>query len=253
MLWDVGLRLKPGEDVGKYAILWRDEFGEKAELIAGYLDKVKKVREYREYTVWTGYAGDVKTAVIATGWGSASASVVVEELANVGIKTVIRVGACGSIQRSVKLGDIIIAEAAVRADGASMEYMPPNYPAVADFNVTKALIEAAKRLNEDFHIGITRTHDAYYVETNESLQKELQRELRESRIHRYAKVGVLAVENEGATTFVVSRVRGLRSGAYFYVTGNMITDEELFPPQAKARMKDVAKIGIEAVKILEGM
>jgi len=252
MLWDVGLRLDPKEDIGKYAIVWRDEFGEKAKIIADCFDDVQKLWEYREYTVWSGHVAGIKAAAIATGWGSASASVVAEELANHGIETIIRMGACGSIQEWVKLGDIIVAEAACRGDGGSREYMPLDYPAVANFEVTQALVKAAERIGEKIHLGITRTHDSYYVETNASLQGALQKMRRRSRIPVYKAGRVLAVENEAATTFVVSRIRGLKCGGIFYVTGNMITDTELYPDTARPIAKKVAKISIEAIKILEG-
>ena len=92
MAWDVGLRIPPSENVGKIAILFRDEFDEKAQLVANYLKNARVVSEVRGQTTWTGLLDGERICVVATGWGSASASVTVEELANLGVEKIIRFG-----------------------------------------------------------------------------------------------------------------------------------------------------------------
>ncbi len=260
MLWDVGLRIKLGEDLGKYAIVWRDEFGSKGRMVAEYLKDARIVSDFRGNTTWTGLYDGVRVAVAATNWGSAAASVAVEELANHGIETFIRFGTCGSLHSWLKLNELVIGEGCVRADGASLEYMPPEYPAVYNFEVTRALVDGAERLGEKYHLGITRTHDAYFVETNEGLSDPTgpagprafaHTERRLSRTSVYARAGVLAVENEAAATVVPARLRGLKCGAFFCVTGNMMTNEEVIPRDCESRVKSLLKIGLEAVKIME--
>lgn len=260
MLWDVGLRVQPGEDIGKYAIVWRDEFGDKGKLAADYLEDARIVGDFRGNTTWTGLYKGIRVAVAATNWGSAAASVVVEELANLGVHTFIRFATCGAIQQEIDLGDLIIGEGCVRADGASLEYMPPEYPAICDFEVTRALVDAADGLGESHHLGIVRTHDAYFVETNEALgdpeggsgpRAFSHTERRASRLAPFAEAGVLAVDNEAAGTIVPARVRGLRSGAFFCVTGNMVRNDEIFPEQTEPTVKSQLRIAFDAIETLE--
>lgn len=260
MVWDVGLRLRPDTNVGKYAIVWRDEFGQKGKLAADYLKDAKVVGDFRGNTTWTGFYDGIKVCVAATNWGSAAASVTVEELANLGVETVIRFGTCGSLQSWLKLSELVIGEGCVRADGASLEYMPPEYPAVCNLEVTRALVDAAEKLGEKYYLGITRTHDAYFVETNEGTGDPKggsgprafpHTERRLSRISAFARAGVLAVENEAAGTIVPARLRGLKAGAFFCVTGNMINNDEILPRETIPRVGSLMKIAFEAIKILD--
>lgn len=86
-------------------------------------------------------------SVTSTGGigGGPSTAIAVEELAAIGgADTFIRVGSTGAIQPGIEIGDLIIAKAAVRLDGTSKQYVRVEYPAVADLEVTLALIEAAE-------------------------------------------------------------------------------------------------------------
>jgi len=260
MLWDVGLHVSPDEDIGDYAIVWRDEFGEKGRFAAEYLDEARIVSDFRGNTTWTGLYKGTRVAVAATNWGCAAASVAVEELANCGVQTFIRFGTIGGLQTEVALGDLIIAEGCVRADGTSVEYLPLEYPAVFNFEVTRALVDAADALGESHHLGIIRTHDAYFVETNESIGRPdggagsrafSHKKRRESRIAPFADAGVLGVDNEGAGTVVPARARGCRSGGFYCCTGNMIRDDEIFPDEAAPRVKSLFRVAFDAIAILE--
>jgi uridine phosphorylase len=83
-----------------------------------------------------------------------SAAVAIEELTNIGCKYFIRVGTCGSLSPEINPGDIIIATGAVRGDGASKEYVPIEYPAVADYHTVTALRNRAKKEDTDYKLGI---------------------------------------------------------------------------------------------------
>ena len=259
MAWDVGLRIPPGENVGKIAVLFRDEFDEKAQLVVDYLEDAKIVSEVRGQTTWTGTLDGTRICVVATGWGSASASVTVEELANLGIEKIIRFGTGASLQKYVNPGDIVICEGAIRGDGASREYIPIDYPAVASFEVTEALVKASRKLGLPFHLGITRTHDAFFVETMSHIVEKRSpaslgalsyKGIRDSRLAPYLRGGVLVLENEAATTFVVSKIRGVKAGVYCIPTGNFITRECLSVEDARKQVSRAVPLAIEAVKIL---
>jgi uridine phosphorylase len=259
MAWDVGLRIPPNENVGKIAILFRDEFDEKARLVANYLKDVRVVSEFRGQTTWIGFLDGVRICVVATGWGSASASVTVEELANLGIEKIIRFGTGASLQKDVESGSIVICEGAIRGDGASREYIPIDYPAVASFEITEALVNAAKKLGLPFRLGITRTHDAFFVETMPHIVEKRSpaslgdisyKGIRDTRLAPYLRGGVLVLENEASTTFVVSKIRGVKAGVYCIPTGSFATGKCLTVKEARKSVAQAIPLAIEAARIL---
>jgi uridine phosphorylase len=105
----------------------------------------------------------VKVSAISSGIGPGAMSIVVNEAADIGVKTFIRVGSCGSLREDIKCGDLIISSAAVRLDGTSDCYVMPEYPAVADYEVLLALIEAAESIGVRYHVGVTATASDFYA------------------------------------------------------------------------------------------
>ncbi len=125
----------------------------------------EKIIENREFHICNGRYEDKPVAVCSTGIGCMSAAVAIEELTNIGCKYFIRVRTCGSLSSQINPGDIIIATGAVRGDGASKEYIPIEYPAVADYRTVTALRNRAKKDSANYNLGIIRTHDAFYMES----------------------------------------------------------------------------------------
>ena len=132
--------LKPG-DVGEYVILPGDPH--RVPKIAAYFDNPVKVADSREYVTYTGTLDGVKVSCTSTGVGGPSASIALEEVANVGGKVFIRVGTCGGMDIDVKGGDVVVATGAVRMEGTSREFAPIEYPAVANLDCVNALVAAA--------------------------------------------------------------------------------------------------------------
>ena len=160
------LKIKNG-DVGRYAILPGDPG--RVPLIAKYLDNAEFVASNREYTTYTGYLLGEKVSVVSTGIGGPSAAIAVEELIRSGTDTFIRIGTSGGMDISVSGGDLVVAQASIRSEGTSHEYIPENYPAVADFEVTTALKAAGDALSEDVdgkrcHVGVVHSKDSFYGE-----------------------------------------------------------------------------------------
>ena len=131
-------------DVGRYVILPGDP--KRCALIAKYLDSPVLMADNREYVTYTGTLDGVKVSVTSTGIGGPSASIAMEELVMSGADTFIRIGTSGGMDLEVKSGDLVIANGAIRAEGTSREYAPIEFPAVPDFDVTNALVGAAKEL-----------------------------------------------------------------------------------------------------------
>ena len=145
------IKLK-AEHKAKYAIIPGDPG--RVEKIAAYLDNAEQVMYNREYNSYLGYLDGERVLVVSTGIGGPSCAICVEELANIGVDTFIRVGTCGGMQPTVFPGDVIVATGAIRFEGTSREYMPIEFPAVADFEVTSALSAAAENLGYPKHVGV---------------------------------------------------------------------------------------------------
>ena len=134
----------------------------RCEKIAAHFDNPVKMADSREYVTYTGYLEGEKVSVTSTGIGGASASIAMEELVKIGADTFIRVGTCGGMQIPVKSGDLVIATGAIRMEGTSREYAPIEYPAVADFHMVQALVQAAEKGKYPYHVGVVQCKDAFY-------------------------------------------------------------------------------------------
>jgi uridine phosphorylase len=216
------LQLRPG-DVGRYALLPGDPG--RVPAIASYLDDARLVGQHREYTTYTGKLAGVPVCVTSTGIGGPSTAIAVEELAAIGVDTLIRVGSSGPMQLSVAEGDLIIATGAVRDEGTACQYMPLAYPAVADLDAVVALRDAARRLDVPHHVGIVHSKDSFYGEISPERMPVAPR-LQENW-QAWIQGGVLCSEMETATLFVVSRVLGVRAGAILVAIKNYVPLDNL--------------------------
>ena len=186
-------------DVGRYVLLPGDP--KRCEKIAAHFDNPVKMADSREYVTYTGYLEGEKVSVTSTGIGGASASIAMEELVKIGADTFIRVGTCGGMQIPVKSGDLVIATGAIRMEGTSREYAPIEYPAVADFHMVQALVQAAEKGKYPYHVGVVQCKDAFYGQ-HEPETKPVSYELL-NKWEEWKLLGSLASEMESAALFVV--------------------------------------------------
>ncbi len=210
----------PGE-VGRYVILPGDPG--RCEKIAKHFDNAVLVASNREYVTYTGTLDGVKASVTSTGIGGPSASIAVEELVELGSDTFIRVGTCGGMQPKVHGGDCIIVTGAVRHEGTSRQYAPIEFPAVADFGVTTALVKAAEALGCRYHTGVVHNKDSFYGQ-HDPATMPVSYELKE-KWEAWKRLGVLASEMESAALFTVSAARNCRAGAVMYTVWNQEASE----------------------------
>lgn len=205
----------PGE-VGRYVILPGDPG--RCEKIAKHFDNPVKIASKREFTTYTGYLDGVKVSVTSTGIGGPSASIAIEELVELGCDTFIRVGTCGGMNPKVRGGDCVVVSGAVRNEGTSREYAPIEFPAVADFAVTTALVKAADLLGYPYHTGVVHNKDSFYGQHSpESMPVSYELT---AKWEAWKRLGVLASEMESAALFTVSAARGCRAGAVMYTVWN---------------------------------
>ena len=204
------------DDLGKYVILPGDPG--RCEKIAAYFDNPRFVGRNREFETWTGELLGEKVSVCSTGIGGPSASIALEELANLGAHTFIRIGTCGGIREDIVGGDIVIANAAIRMEGTSKEYAPIEFPAVADLDVTLALREGAKRAGQRAYIGVSQCKDAFYGQHQPELMPAGYELIQ--KWEAWVKMGTLCSEMETSTLFIVGQYRRVRVGAAFCVAAN---------------------------------
>ena len=204
------------EEVGRYVILPGDP--KRCAKIAKYFDDPVLIADSREYVTYTGTLDGVKVSVTSTGIGGPSASIAMEELYRCGADTFVRVGTCGGMQLEVKSGDLVIATGAIRMEGTSKEYAPIEFPAVADLEVTNALVAAAKEKKEAFHTGVVQCKDAFYGQ-HEPEVKPVSYELL-NKWEAWKRMGCLASEMESAALFIVGSALRVRVGSVFLVMAN---------------------------------
>jgi uridine phosphorylase len=184
------------EDSAKYAILPGDPG--RIDHIKKYLTDVKELQFNREMRSVSGYYKGIRVLAVSTGMGGASTGITVEELRNIGVEYMIRIGSCGALDASIHLGDLILVNGAVRDDGASKAYIDPIYPAIPDTRLLMATIQAAEEQELSFHIGRARSHDSFYTDREEEIDAH------------WSKQGILGADMETAALFTIGALRGVK-------------------------------------------
>lgn len=209
------IALRPGE-VGRYVLLPGDPG--RVPVIASYFDEAEKMAQNREHTTYTGTLGGVKVSVTSTGIGGPSTAIAVEELARIGADTFIRVGTSGLMQPDyMRTGDLVVVTGAVRDEGTANQYMPVEFPAVADLDVVAALRETCSAQGKRFHVGLSHSKDSFYGEVTPE-RMPISYELK-NRWSAWVRGDVLCSEMEAATLFVLSSVLGKRAGGLMLALG----------------------------------
>lgn len=198
--------------------------------IAGYLTDVRREGFNREYKSVTGMYKGRRILAISTGMGGPSAAICVEELADLGVRDMIRIGSCGALQKDLSLGQLVLCDRAVCDDGTSQTYhnylryadeeldrkMGTGLPADAkgepaicwawgDPKLLEACQKAAKGQGFSCVTGSTRCHDALYQREKPKLDEF------------YSARGVLASDMETAALFAVGAFRGVRTASILNV------------------------------------
>jgi len=226
------LKVRPA-DLAARALVVGDP--ERAAAAAALLDDAQEVGHFREYRTFTGSYQGKRITISSHGVGGAGASVCFEELSQGGVKTIIRAGTCGAMKAGIKDGDFIIGTGAIREDGTSPALMPLAYPAIADRQVTAAVIEAAREHGRpEPHEGIVLTQGFFYDGVMPPL------------VGQWLEYGanVVCVEMEFATLLVIASLRGMRAGGLFTSDGNMTEEAD---PLTYDPHRTVVKQGVETM------
>ena len=188
----------PGE-VSTVALLPGDPF--RVPLVAEFLTDVREVAHNREHRTMTGSYKGRRITATSTGMGCPSTAIAVEELARVGVTSVIRVGSSAGLQAGIVPGDLLVSEGSYRMDGTTDAYLPRGFPSVPDAELTLALTRNAERIaaaaGSHAYTGISTSSDAFYAETPEL-------------IGQLNGMGILNMEMEASAMYVIARLRGMR-------------------------------------------
>ncbi|EGQ7994813.1 TPA: nucleoside phosphorylase [Vibrio vulnificus] len=170
---------------------------DRANRIAALLENAELIAENREYRLFNGEFQGKAITVCSTGIGAPSMIIAVEELKQCGAKYIIRVGSAGAMQSNIALGELIVAEGAVRDEGGSKAYIDAAYPAYASFSLLKGLDGYLQMQTVPYHMGVVRSHDSFYTDDEETL------------CQYWNKKGILGADMETSALFTVGRLRGL--------------------------------------------
>ena len=235
------IQLKEG-DIADFVILPGDPG--RVNFIAEQFEDAKEIAFNREYKTITGTYKGRPVSVTSTGIGCPSAAIAIEELANIGAKTLIRLGTSGAMQEHTRVGDLVIANGAVRQEGTSLQYMPIEFPAVASSDMVSALENSAKENGAKYHIGIVQSKDSFYGQ-HDPESMPVSYELNQ-KWEAWVKGGVLCSEMEVSTLFVVGSYRKLRTGALLVVYGDQNRNESLNKETYLNSVKNATKIILES-------
>jgi len=212
----------------------------RVDRIAGHCEDSEVVAQNREYKLVNATYEGRDVTICSTGIGSPSAAIAVEELAAVGCETFVRVGTTGALQRGIDIGDMVVATGAAKDEGTTARYEDKAVPAVPDYDVLSALVDAAEENGENVHVGPVATDDAFYAETDEY-------------VDAWEAAGLQCVEMEAAAIFSLARRKGLAAGAICTVDGNLVegtqkgeTDDEELPAKAKNNVERAIDIALAA-------
>lgn len=231
-------------DLSPYVLLPGDP--ERVVKIAHLWDEYTDVSYHREYKSVRGTYKRADISCMSTGIGSPSAGIAVEELARIGCHTLIRVGSTGVIQ-DIPCGDLIINTGSVRFEGTSKEYIFPEYPACAHYEVVLSLVEACEQLGYPYHLGIGASTDSFYVGQARPGFRNFYQSKYKDFLNDLQRASIMNFEMEGSCILTLSSLYRMRAGVVCAVFANRATGQ--FQQLGEERAGRAAS---EAVKILHG-
>jgi DeoD family purine-nucleoside phosphorylase len=231
----IHVRAEPG-DYAEACLLPGDPL--RAQYIAEhFLEEPRQTNRERGMLGYTGTFRGRPVSVQSTGMGCPSAAIVIEELVQLGVKRLLRVGTCGGLQSDLALGDLIVALAAVPADGTARHYTggEPHAP-TADWELVHSAVHAAKELGKPVHVGPIVSSDVFYDPDGE-------------RAERWSSRGILAVEMEAAVLFTLGALRKVQAGCLLTVSDVIVEGEftRISDAELKAAVDQMTELALATV------
>ncbi|WRS27823.1 nucleoside phosphorylase [Oscillospiraceae bacterium MB08-C2-2] len=233
------------EQGAKFAILPGDPG--RCETIAKFLESPRFVASNREFTTWEGKIDGVRVLVVSTGIGGPSASIAVEELTQIGVEYFIRIGTTGGMQMHIGAGDVIIPSGAIRQEGTSKEYVPVEFPAVPDFELTRELVDAAKApMKYNYHVGVVQSKDSFMGQHAPATMPASQELL--YKYNAWIAANCLCSEMECAAVFTVAQIRRVKAAAILLCIWNKEREKAGMPAEVVRDHTDAIRIVMQAIR-----
>jgi uridine phosphorylase len=241
--------LAPGE-VADLILLPGDP--DRTARIAPLLEDIEVERRHREFTSVTGWHRGLRVSVVATGIGADNVEIVMAELLAIASNpTFVRIGSCGVLREDIALGDLVISTGAVRLEATTSFYVEDGYPAVPDYRVVAALVEAAARTGHRAHLGLTATAPGFYGAQGRPIQ---QLPLRyPDPATRLAAQGVLNFEMEASAVLTLAALAGCRAGVVCTAYAQRTTGQFVMGAEKDRAEAGLVEVGLETLHILAAM
>ena len=209
----------------RYTGVGLNDFGQYI-LLTNFQNYVEKFAEMNEVKVnGIGHSMPSATAgeitVINFGMGTANAATIMDLLSAISPKAVLFLGKCGGLKKKNQLGDLVLPIAAIRGEGTSDDYLPPQVPALPAFGLQKAVSTTIRDLGQDYWTGTVYTMNRRVWEHDDVFKKRLR------------KMRAMAIDMETATLFVTGFVNKIPTGALL-----LVSDQPMIPAGVKTEESD---------------
>jgi purine-nucleoside phosphorylase len=200
-----------------------------------YLENAVCVNDVRGMLGFTGTYNGVRVSVMGTGMGMPSLAIYVTELVKFyGVKNLIRVGTAGSLQKAVKLRDMIIAQGACTDNGFLRKAFPGDYAPIADFQLLYSACEKAGRRNIPHHIGLIKSGDMFYHDARFGEEN-------------WAAYGVLGVEMECALLYTIAAKYRARALTLAIVSDSPFSEEVLSSGEKEQSLDGMIQLALDTI------
>jgi uridine phosphorylase len=241
--------LGPGE-LAEYILLPGDP--DRTDKIAQRLDHVDREHRHREFASASGTYRGLPVSIVSTGIGTDNVEIAVAEILAITTRpTFIRVGSCGALQPEMGLGDLAITTGAVRLETTTSWFVHDGHPAVAHYEAVIALIEAATRLGNRFHLGLTATAPGFFGAQGRPIPQLPIRypDLAEDM----ARERVMNFEMEASALLVLAGLARCRAGVVCAVYAQRTTGDFVTGAARDAAEAACVETGLESLVILADM
>jgi len=231
------VQLRP-QDVGKYAIVPGPR--DRLDVLMKKIENPVRNFSFMEYTMYTGIYQGIKITGINGGRFSTDTSITTEVMCNAGIKNIIRIGTCGALDESMKVGDLVVVDKIIRGDGVTPYYVDNSFETLADKRIADILYATVKDMGINVHRGTVWTTDALLRETRGIVEAK-------------RKEGAIAVDMVSSALLTIAQIYKVMAGSILAVSDNVITGEMGFMnPLYYMAESNLINIALETVKKLEG-
>jgi DeoD family purine-nucleoside phosphorylase len=230
----IHVRAEPG-DYAEACLLPGDPL--RAKYIAEtFLENAEQRNWERGMLGYTGTFAGKPVSVQATGMGCPSAAIVIEELVQLGVKRLLRIGTCGGLQPDLALGDMIVAVSAVAADATAAHLVGEPHAPTADWELVHGAVHAAKELGKPVRVGPIVSSDLFYNTDDGQYQ-------------RWSDRGILAVEMEAAVLFTLGALRKVKAGCLLTVSDVVVEGDfvRISDEQMRAAVDGMTELALSVV------